>query len=278
MAERVSGKSREKKDRRLWLVLLLVLLLALAGIGGLFAKYRSDRQREAAMIADNFHFTSNYLTESGGTVSVAGTGETITFDLYNYEEENNTAAVSESNIQYTISADVSGWVISSIVAGTESLSTTASSHTLTADTTGGNGVTHTVTLQYMGTEATPPDVTVTVKSTAPYSKTLKATFSMAGSAEPTWKVENNTNYVLLTIDSNAYSGNVTVSWTEEYSPDNTNELMSEWSDSDPSGTIEIAANTEYELIFVKNTANSAYDGTTSGSGTTITIGKTTGGE
>ena len=93
--------------------------------------------------------------------------------------------------------------------------------------------------------------TVTAKATAPYTKTLSATFTIAnGNYNVTYDVEDKTDYVLLTFSTVDYAGNVNITWQNGYVPDNSEPIMT--SATGTSHTTEVTSNSTYTLKFYKN--------------------------
>jgi hypothetical protein len=104
------------------------------------------------------------------------------------------------------------------------------------------------------------NVVVSVKAVSPYAKELKATLKVAAKQLPDYTfVDRGDGTALLTIKSNDYAGTVSVKWNAaKYSPDNTNEIMKNWTDGgeNSSGSFTSDDNATYYLIFVKNTTDS----------------------
>ena len=94
---------------------------------------------------------------------------------------------------------------------------------------------------------------------------------MSGSKTPSYTiVDQKDGTVLLTIQTNSYSGDITVSWDKDkFDPDNTNEYMTKWKDSEANGTLKAASNTTYSLLFFKNTTENVTEKT--GSGAVISL-------
>ncbi len=216
-----------------WICLTLAVLLATTG--ALFAKYRSEMKKQAEMISAGFHISSNYLEEPSkkATYSVSNmASDKIVIDLYNYEKE-NIAQLSQVDMIYE--ATVTGGKIGGAdkITGTIPKTTTTASHSLTI--TPDTGAT---------------TVTVTVKTTKPYTKTLSATFNLTGKATAEVSVirkQDNGDYYLVTIRSNQESGDRTLTWPADLLPDNTNPVMRGWTGT--SGTFTMSAYTTYELMF-----------------------------
>ena len=205
------------------------------------------------MISAQFHVSSDYLTEEGSSYDITDWQNGFEIQLYNYEKE-NTALISEDAITYEVSlSDTKKW------------KTNKSNGTIVK-----SDEPQSQSIEIIPTSAGENDsVKVTVEITKPFTKTLSATFMLKGKSQPNYTItDNGDGSVLVTIQSNSYSGDFTVNWNEErYAPDNTNPLMTEWKNS--SQTITVQKNTTYELLFFKKSVESI--NTTSGSGTTISL-------
>lgn len=242
------------------------LAVTAIGTGGLLAKYRTDRIQEAEMISAQFHMTSDYLEEDGKNIDNTDAVYDITdwssgFDilLYNYEKE-NLALIAADEIQYDVSITsngTDGWGYTDSGDGHLNQSQNRISETL-----------HIIP----GQQAETGDrVTVTVTTTAPFKKVLKATFIAKDSNLPKYTIKDQADgTVLLTIKTEAYSGQVTIRWNkDDFDPDSNNPLMKTWKDSTQMSSIPVEKNSTYTLLFFKNTAADVSE--TSGSGTDISL-------
>ena len=242
--EQKAKKNRNEgsaKRRRL-AVYALVLLVAVCGVsGGLLARYVTQNRQQAEMISAGFHISSDFLKENGPTYSVSTTGDLIVH-LYNYEVE-NTAQISQVAMAYTVT--VEGGTLAKLDETSVGAATTSSTFVKSDDK-----AFHTLTITPSAST-----VSVTVQTTSPYGKTLSATFNRTANATPVYTFTNQGNGTgLLTVKTNEFAGSVTVDWAEgRYSPDNTNRLMEEWLDSNGRGSFTAAANSTYELLFVRKT-------------------------
>ncbi len=260
----------EKTKRRGWIYILAILLvIALLG-GGLLAKYISQNRQEAEMISAGFHISSNYLEEGTPHFNVSDWGDGVDILLYNYEKE-NIAQIAEMAINYTVT--VEHGTLESVKNGaydvtpTGTVTATSGSYILPLST---DIMNHTIRVK---PDDSGQDVIVTVKSTAPYSKELKASFNVSAKTLPAWTFagREDGNTALLTIKTNDYAGTVTVNWPSAiYSPDNSDLLMKTWVDSTPTGTLTVEANSTYTLLFFKDTA-AAVTAQSGDNSTTITI-------
>lgn len=255
---RKEDRVKSGNQRRIYLLPLIVVFIGICMTGGMLAKYRTDLQKRSEITASNFHFTSDLLEENGAEYTLTDWSEGFDIELYNYEKE-NTALISDENITYNVQLSNSDWACRGDNSGT-----------LQKDSDG-KGKMQTIHIYPKGNITDASSVTVTVKSTAPFKKTLSATFTMAGSSTPLYTIKDQGDgTVLLTIKTNSYSGNMNVSWDKnKFDPDNTNTYMTEWKDSIGSGTLETSSNTTYLLLFFKNTTDDVAD--KSGNGTSISL-------
>ncbi len=228
----------DNKKRRIP-ILLLIIAAILAVIGGISAKYIAERKTEAEMIAEDFHISSDYLEVGGSTYTVSDWTEGITIELYNYEKE-NTALKAANDIEYEVSLSSGNYsiysdndLVSSKNGGIYTLEKGAGTHII----------------QVKDVEES---VTVTVTTTAPFKKVLEGTFTLSGEKDLAYEVNrmtDNGDYYLLTLHTNTYEGKVTVTWPQDLEPDNTNELMSNWSSNSGTTVKDVNSFSTYKLIF-----------------------------
>ncbi len=229
---------RKKKPLIPILFVTVFLVLILASIGGLMAKYRSEMQYEAEMIAANFHFSSDLLEEEKKDVThqVADWKDGIRIELYNYEKENE-ALVASDEIAYYVTLSSNEFIYSM---------------NTTSNFPGGTKTTHTLTVTPKAASVEPATITVTVTTTSPFTKTLTATFNLVGTQQPqlTWnRIIDNGDYYLATITTGQYAGAITLAWEDGLQPDNTNEVMKNWGSATSKNSFDAEAFTTYELIF-----------------------------
>lgn len=223
------------------------------------AKYRSDQQRQAKVQMAEFHFSSDLLEKGGASYTLTDWSKGFDIELYNYDKS-DTTLISDTAITYNVTlSDTQKWIYSDSCNGKMNVSSEKKTQVLN------------ITPQTGVKEG--DSVTVTVKTTAPFTKTLQATFTMKGSNEPSYTVaDQKDGTVLLTIKTNSYSGNVQVSWNAaQFDPDSTNPSMETWSDAAGKGTLSAEKNTTYELLFFKNTTDTVE--TQNDSGTQINLSK-----
>ena len=254
---RKEDRVKSGNQRHIYLLPLIVVFIGICMTGGMLAKYRTALQKRSDITASNFHFTSDLLEENGANYTLTDWSDGFDIELYNYEKE-NTALISDENITYSVQLSDSNWMCQD------------NNGTLQKDSDG-KGKAQTIHIDPKSGAEEGNAVTVTVKSTAPFKKTLSATFTMAGSSTPSYTIKDQGDgTVLLTIKTNSYSGTMNVSWNKnKFDPDNTNNYMTEWKDSTGSGTLDTSSNTTYLLLFFKNTTDDVAD--KSGSGTSISL-------
>lgn len=242
------------KKRNIALI-LVAILVAVSAAGFVTARYVSNYQKEAVIHASDFHFSSNYLSAESPVpefkVSDWGSNN-ITFYLYNYEVE-NVALISDTAIQYKITVSP-GWNVQvqdmngHALTATDGVYTMAQSDSL---------ISHKVTLTG-GSDGS--SVNVTVESTSPYKKELKAKFNLTTKKGIEYTVTDKGYYTVIEISTNDFYGTVKVGWNPAtHSPDNTCPGMTTWLDSSPVGELAVNEYTTYTLIFVENAAGNYTD-------------------
>jgi hypothetical protein len=159
------------------------------------AKYVTDRIKSYYLKSKDFYFSSNLLDTSNttyqiGTWSGAGSFD-VEFELYSKE---NDYLFSESDITYTVTSNCSTDAVCTL---------SKSSGTLFAsDTTHMDTITVHVNPQRVFQANESVTINVTAKSTAPYTKELKATFQyIVGMEGVSYTIEDEANrtYLLLKV-------------------------------------------------------------------------------
>jgi len=268
--KQIKIRRRNRKYRRLRrtytaILAVVVLCAVLLCSQALLARYKTSNETQAEMISAQFHISSNYLgnVSENKEFSVVDWGDGIDVQLYNYEKE-NVALIAADAIRYKVTVTNGTFSVSD---GASPVTPSGEEYTLPKSASRISQILH---ISPSGSG----DVVVTVKTTAPFAKTLKATFKINSKLKPDYIIEDQSNgTVKITVYSNDYEGSITVQWDAgKFSPDNTNKLMETWSDVTKLGSFTAESNTVYELLFVKNTAD-AYS-KTEGTGTKIGLGVT----
>lgn len=255
----VDNKDRKRKKcgKVKWIAIFTLFAVLLAG--GLFAKYISEHQKSADMTSSNFYFTSNYLEKSGKSYDINDWQDGFDIELYNYDKDDETK-VSQNDIKYKVNVSGDGdWTCKEGSEGSLKVGTSD------------NKTKQTIHINPSNTSKKGNVFTVTVTTTAPYKKTISATFTATSSDKPDYTIEDKEDgSVSLEILSNDYKGDVEITWNKDnLDPDSTNKYMKQWKDSDQKGTITVEKNTTYHLLFFKNTTGSIQSRT--GSGTSIEL-------
>ncbi|MBR4289271.1 MAG: hypothetical protein IKT52_01370 [Oscillospiraceae bacterium] len=183
------------------LVVLLAAVVLASSAWGASARYVHKSGGSGVIKAQEFYFTSNYLTPFGASYTLnPGTGQ-VEIELRNYDGKK----VSELDITYTVLSN--GTAVED------------GSGTLTANAEN----TAQVTIKDLQ-----PGVpyTVTAKGENGYSRTLSATFTVKAPAEGIYKhTEIYEDYVLLTIWTQGVAGTATVTIPDGLTPDYTDAAL-----------------------------------------------------
>lgn len=256
------------KRSRIILISIAAVCAAVIAVGGVMAKYIASNYQRAEMESAHFHISSDYLddTVDAPEYKLVDLKDGFDIHLYNYELD-NIELLSAMDISYKIQAENA--VVESVktsngskVAANENVYTLSNSAEKTH---------HVIHIKPKDDLAKDDKITVTLTSTSPYKKILKAIFMAKYNNVPEYNIKDNVDgTVLITVLANEYSGNITVNWDKDkYSPDNTNKLMSGWTDAVSSGNFAAEENHEYELLFFKKTGDNYSESI--GTGATINL-------
>ncbi len=255
--------SRKKRTR--YLILVLVFVLLLGGLTGIYGKYISTFIATKQMHSAGFYVSSDYLEAIvPGTqallpkIPVSGWDDGIHVELYNWETEEGQTHITEPDVTFTVQ-DSSGWT-ASFTGDRSTLSSGAANDT--QDTA------YLTLMPPVGAEK--GDTVTLLVTTGPYKATLAARFTLTDAILPDYTVEEKGVYELVTIHSNNYSGEITVTWDKDiWAPDVTNPLMEDWIRDAESGTISASEFRTYELKFFEEVSQNYED--KSGIGTNVPI-------
>ena len=241
-------KNTGTRTHRKLAVLLIAVLITGALAGGLLAKYRSDNQKQAEMVAAQFHVTSDYLEEEGASYDITDWGDGFYIQLYNYEKE-NLALISAEDISYSVTVSSDKWKCEDPANGILKGDSSMQTNTLVISPKDKSSI------------ALDDAVTVTVKTTAPFTKELSAKFTVVSKDLPDNKLvqsSEDNNQWHLRIKTNDYSGTVTVNWPPDgLCPDTTSEYMDTWMNNG-TGSLKVQKNTTYDLVFFSNRTGSRF--------------------
>ena len=201
-----------------------------------FAKYITTQGRQSKLDSDHFYFSSDYLSE-GVLPEYKIYGDSVAFEIRNYMD---SFRVNDSDIAYTVSA----------TDGTLS----SEGGTLTGGTAGSD----TITLTYSGEEK---EIIVTVTSSSPYVKELKAKFIFAESVMR-YEITDSAGsyYAELYIHTANEAKTVTVNWDKaELLIDETNDYVFGKLNADKNAaSVDIPAHTTVKIAFFKNDITKDY--------------------
>lgn len=228
-----------KKKKITVAVISVVSVFALMlGIVPSLAKYVTEHGKQSEVVSDNFYFTSDYLSESA-IPEYKICGDSVSFEIRNYIDSLRT---NVENIEYTVSAN--GGTLSSnggtLIGGTENCAK--------------------IKLTYSGAEVG-KEITVTVTSSSPYVKELKAKFVFI---KPVLRYEITDSvgsyYAELYIHTANEAKEVTVNWDKaELLIDETNDYVIENLNADKnSASVSIPAHTTVKIAFFKNDITKDY--------------------
>ena len=215
-----------------------LLVLSVLCVVPALAKYSTEQGKQSEINSPEFYFTSDYLSESV-LPEYKIYGDSVSFEIRNFID---SFRVSKEDITYTVSANV----------GTLS----SNGGTLTAETADSD----TITLTYSGEEAE-KEITVTVRSTSPYVKELKAKFIFAESAMR-YEITDSAGsyYAELYIHTADEARTVTVNWDKEVLLiDETNDyVIGNLTANKNSASVDIPAHTTVKIAFFKNDITKDY--------------------
>ena len=186
--------------------IILSVAVGTAGLvtGGVtLAKYAIDHKNDGLVELSAFYFESNLLKPAAENATYHNGTNSITFELRNYAYEKRK---SDLDVQYEVFIKQSNGDPAS------ASGVNTSGNILVADKT--------VSVTYTGLEYGKTYV-VTASSTAPYTKTLSATFVIPTEDQALSPViEDHGDFVTITVETDNFAGNVTLSWQNGYVPDN----------------------------------------------------------
>ncbi len=207
-------KKSIKKPSFIWISIAAVLLV-IAVVGGIFAKYVFDKEYLKNKVgAKDFYFTVDILGDTTTVESLTrdihiygGEEATVTFTVQNFFD---SLRITEYNLTYDVSVECDNDEYSSF-----SLTpTTPTSNSMT----GGTAASQDYTLTLPGGYTEETIVTVTVESTKPYRKKMNIRFVLHQGAAPVlYRIEDGVGspYAELIIMSNVElgAGKLVVDWS-----------------------------------------------------------------
>lgn len=230
----------KKKKITVAVISVISALTLMFSIAPALAKYVTVYGKQSKVVSDNFYFTSDYLSESA-IPEYKIYGSNVEFEIKNCIDSLRT---NVANIEYTVSAN--GGTLSS---NGEALSSGAK-RTLIGDTKNCDKI----GLTYSGEEAE-KEIIVTVTSSKPYVKELKAKFVFT---KPVLRYEITDSvgsyFAELYIHTANKAKTVTVNWNKaELLIDETNDYaIGNLNGDKNSASVSIPAHTTVKIAFFKN--------------------------
>ena len=229
----------KKKKITVAVISAISALTLMLGIVPSLAKYVTEHGKQSEVVSDNFYFTSDYLSESAIPEHKIY-GDSVSFEIRNFIDSLRT---NVANIEYTVSA--SDGTLSSnggtLIGGTENCAK--------------------ITLTYSGEEAE-KEITVTVTSSSPYVKELKAKFVFTNPVLQYEITDSAGSYFAeLYIHTANEAKTVTVNWDKEkLLIDETNDyvIRGNLNDAKNSVSVTIPAQTTVKIAFFKNDIKKNY--------------------
>ena len=228
----------KKKKITVAVIFAISALTLMLGIVPSLAKYVTEQGKQSTVVSDNFYFTSDYLSESA-IPEYKIYGNNVEFEIKNCIDSLRT---NVADIEYTVSA--SDGTLSSnggtLIGGTENCAK--------------------ITLTYSGEKAE-NEITVTVTSSSPYVKELKAKFVFT---KPALRYEITDSvgsyYAELYIHTANEEKTVTVNWDKAVLLiDETNDFVfGNLTAEKNSASVSIPAHTTVKIAFFKTDITKDY--------------------
>lgn len=234
-------------------VLLAVAILAF--VVPTFAKYITNRGEQSELTSKNFYFSSNFL-KSDEVPTYEIYGNTVTFALRNYID---SFRINDADISYTVTAD----------GGTLDKSN--------GNLSGADSSSDNIKMSYdFATDEQQKEITVSVKGTGDFTKTLKAKFIFIKNDSLRYEIKDEVdrNYAELYIYTGNMASDVTINWDKaKLLIDETNDYIFGKLNSDKNSVTvtNIPADTTVKIIFLKTDVSQDYTCGITKSDTTINI-------
>lgn len=238
----MKNKGKYMRKRRTFfptgsLLIAVCFFIAISSV--LTAKYLSERKHDNAAEALVFYFESDHLTAAGSSSEAYVLKEgvyTISFDIRNYPDELRYA---QTDIRYTVTLTKDGEQV-----GTQSGSLAG----------GGQSKDN---IQFEVEEA--GTYVATAKATAPYVKTLQASFTVKPASKTfSYSVSDNAGSPFLKVEvtSQNYAGDVVISYPAGVLPDNTDPLLA--GAGSGACTVALKPHGSYTFLFFKSNPSASY--------------------
>lgn len=239
-----AGKKKNKRTPILTALLLLMVCVATFG-GFTVARYALSQTGKSGLAsAEEFYFTSDLLKEEGASYDVYNWGDGIPIQLKNYED---SLRYNTEEISYTVTCEPACTV-------TYNGNTTINENKIS----GGNA--NSIEIKVKPTDLTKTQITVTVETSSPYKKTLKATFTATGKLQPKYQITDSSGEPTaeLILTGGAEKSTITLSWDNtKIMPDRTNKYLS-FGSTNSTCTITTEASASYRILLFKTNPDMNY--------------------
>ncbi|MCQ2478823.1 MAG: hypothetical protein MJ091_06425 [Clostridia bacterium] len=200
MKNRISSKTRKLLA---YYIIVVIMVLALASIGVVSARYIYQNGTQGTIQSQEFYFSSNLL--DGQTHTLAPGSAQISFSLGNHDDDLRYSQVA---INYTVKVNGAA----------------ATGTNVTDSLAAGSIQNKKVTVSGLNPGQS---YTITAEGVGGYHKTLSATIVIPQPDASLYKYLDTSNpgYVLLTVWAKGVQGNVTITPPNTVIPDNTDAVM-----------------------------------------------------
>lgn len=211
MPDRKQNNMNRRQSMIVWLIALVILTTSFAG--GVIAKYIKENSEASIVVAKEFYFTSNMLTEDCEEYVVNADTESITFTVGNNIDE---LRFSDDVVSYKVAADNGAL-----------LSIGESEPVAVLEGTLNNSSVSRAVITLSGLENN-KEYEISATGSAGYSQTLSAKIKVAGTENNIYKyldTKSYDEYVLLTVWTENLKGTVSIDFPAGMIPDNTDSVM-----------------------------------------------------
>lgn len=244
MQTRNENQIRRKRSPATIAIILAVVLVTVTLIGGTYARYVYEKNTATNASASEFKFQSDYLKEDNSTPYYHVYGDTVAITLQNNDGLNYTNV----DITYEVS-------LTTDETGTTPMADDKFSVAGNGSLKGGELTSVTLSLKRL---ADVKKVTVNVAASAPYTKTLKATFEFHDPSESNYSITEEDTYVEVNLYTGAGipTGGIKISHTgADLVADKTNANIDfKSSNVDTTVLTGLVPQAHYQFIFFKTGA------------------------
>lgn len=199
--------NRMRRKTQLFAIMMFAGVIACGGAAGLAARYVHRESGSAVALSNQFYFTSDYLSETGNSYTLAPGTTAVTIQLRNYADDYRW---SDRNITYQVRVTREN--------PNETLEGLSYANAGTLERADAVGTNQNFTISGLR----PGTYHVAVESTSPFSQTLRGTFTVQEQDEAVhYSVSDREGspYVILRVSTKGYEGGVIINWPNGLIPD-----------------------------------------------------------